>query len=466
MHKWITMCKYSKQHKHQAVTNMESIFVLLLLIFVVAPNSVSAAPSHSISNTNNSVCPVAMDYELTVPWNSSSCLNFQPLASQNRTHNTLCCQALLSLFGIALAQNLKKNSIFQLPNLPTSISCLQDFQSKLTSLSLPNNLVDLTNCGACVDEGLKVLNMLTSIDNNTSHSKDCFYFTILYIAGVVNELGPESTGVMSCVFELSINSQLGSRRKGHHHALVFGLVSASVAFLVVMFSLLWFYFLCVRRKNVENLPVHADSQEQRSIPILRPNTGEVEFYGEVEIISNLKHRNLVQLRGCCVINEYDENPGSRGRQGSESRSQLNTRVAGTRGYLAPEYALYGQLSEKSDVYSFGVVVLEIVCGRKALKFSASGIPTFLITDWVWSLMKSGNLKEALDASVLVDGNSTSNLMKRNLLVGILCCHLLVDSRPTILEALKMLEGDIEVAPIPDGPMTVVHHMFSNADLIE
>ncbi|KAG4391368.1 hypothetical protein GLYMA_05G168802v4 [Glycine max] len=82
-----------------------------------------------------------MNYVQTVPWNSSSCQNFQPLASQYQTRTSPCCQTLLSLFGITLAQNLKKNSLFQLPNLPTSISCLQHFQSNLTFLSLPNNLV-------------------------------------------------------------------------------------------------------------------------------------------------------------------------------------------------------------------------------------------------------------------------------------------------------------------------------------
>ncbi|XP_057825308.2 cysteine-rich receptor-like protein kinase 43 [Cryptomeria japonica] len=46
-------------------------------------------------------------------------------------------------------------------------------------------------------------------------------------------------------------------------------------------------------------------------------------------------------------------------------THINTlRVAGTLGYMAPEYVVRGQLSIKVDVYSFGVVILEIVCGRK------------------------------------------------------------------------------------------------------
>ncbi|KAJ9672909.1 hypothetical protein PVL29_026245 [Vitis rotundifolia] len=44
-------------------------------------------------------------------------------------------------------------------------------------------------------------------------------------------------------------------------------------------------------------------------------------------------------------------------------THVSTRVAGTIGYLAPEYAIRGQLTRKADIYSFGVLLVEIVCGR-------------------------------------------------------------------------------------------------------
>ncbi|XP_022748786.1 serine/threonine-protein kinase PBS1-like [Durio zibethinus] len=47
------------------------------------------------------------------------------------------------------------------------------------------------------------------------------------------------------------------------------------------------------------------------------------------------------------------------------KSHVSTRVMGTYGYCAPEYAMTGQLTVKSDVYSFGVVFLELITGRKA-----------------------------------------------------------------------------------------------------
>ncbi|KAM7509148.1 hypothetical protein LguiA_019601 [Lonicera macranthoides] len=46
------------------------------------------------------------------------------------------------------------------------------------------------------------------------------------------------------------------------------------------------------------------------------------------------------------------------------KTHLSTGIAGTLGYMAPEYLVRGQLTEKADVYSYGVLVLEIVCGRK------------------------------------------------------------------------------------------------------
>lgn len=62
-------------------------------------------------------------------------------------------------------------------------------------------------------------------------------------------------------------------------------------------------------------------------------------------------------------------------------SFVSTRVMGTYGYCAPEYASSGRLSAKSDVYSFGVVLLEIITGRRVIDISRPNGEQNLIT-WV------------------------------------------------------------------------------------
>ncbi|XP_004485493.1 probable receptor-like protein kinase At1g11050 [Cicer arietinum] len=618
---------------------------MFLLMNMMCLKGYSTSPTLSPSS---SICPMDLNYVLRIHWNSSACQNFESSSSKKEATTSTCCISLLSLFGIGFAQHLKATSSFNLQDLPTSISCMQDFQSKLNSLSLPKNLTnscfdplqfvispnicagietvhdwneklgpntplnsackpdltDLSQCDVCLAAGLQVKQKLVALDGNSSRSLNCFYFTILYAAGIVNEFGPESNGAVTCAFSLPVYSEVGSGSKGHQR-LVFGLTGAGVA-LFVMSTLLGLYVWCDRRRRkLETFQFDFDPEEQGSRRKLRPNTGsiwykieelekatdkfstknfigrggfglvfkgtlpdgsvvavkrvlesdfqgDVEFCNEVEIISNLKHRNLLPLRGCCVVDENDKNYGNRGesqrylvydympngnledhlfvskdpqkvnksltwplrkniildvakglvylhygvkpaiyhrdikatnilldedmrarvadfglaKQSREGQSHLTTRVAGTHGYLAPEYALYGQLTEKSDVYSFGVVVLEIMCGRKALDLSSSGSPrAFLITDWAWSLVKSGKIDEALDASLLNDENNSSSnpksIMERFLLVGILCSHVMVALRPTISDALKMLEGDIEVPQIPDRPMPLGHPAFYN-----
>jgi len=51
---------------------------------------------------------------------------------------------------------------------------------------------------------------------------------------------------------------------------------------------------------------------------------------------------------------------------SGDKSHVSTRVMGTYGYCAPEYAMTGKLTKTSDIYSFGVVLLELITGRRAI----------------------------------------------------------------------------------------------------
>ncbi|KAK7861580.1 putative receptor-like protein kinase [Quercus suber] len=474
-----------------------------------------------------SSCPIDLSYVETFPWNTTMC---REARDPNGTH---CCQALLSLFGIGLAQHLKDTSMFQLPDLASSSSCLSSLQNKLEALSIQPSLVPqclgsatnfvantsqcagiitiqdwnqrvngttqldsscqgdmtgLVRCGSCVDAGKQVNSQLANFDPN--NTQKCFYFTVIYAAGIANEFGPNDVRTASCILGIPLSSS-ASNKSGNHLSrttqlkLIFGLLGAIVGVLLALGVIILYrrwnkkerqndvheeYVSSVKSSvlpnagakwfRVSELEQATDGFSQRNLigqgaygvvykgtlsdgtlvavkQILDlESTGDEDFRNEVEIISKIRHRNLLALRGCCVTSDN---------------------LKGKRRFLVYDFMSNGNL-EKSDVYSFGIVILEIMSGRKALDTSNSSI--LLITDWAWMHAKSGNMDEIFDESIREEG--PKGVMERFVQVGILCAHVMVAFRPTIAEALKMLEGDIDIPRIRDRPLPLSHESFRSS----
>ncbi|CAO2842123.1 unnamed protein product [Amaranthus hypochondriacus] len=114
-----------------------------------------------------------------------------------------------------------------------------------------------------------------------------------------------------------------------------------------------------------------------------------------------------------------------------------TRVIGTFGYLAPEYAQSGQITEKADVYSFGIVLLELITGRKAVDINRPKGEQCL-TEWARRIVKEENLKKLVDPCL---GNS---YVKEELCSMLQCASLCIrkdpNSRPRMSQVLRMLES--------------------------
>ncbi|KAK9201740.1 hypothetical protein WN944_016946 [Citrus x changshan-huyou] len=136
----------------------------------------------------------------------------------------------------------------------------------------------------------------------------------------------------------------------------------------------------------------------------------------------------------------------------EGFTHLSTRVAGTMGYLAPEYALYGQLTDRSDVYSFGVVLLELLSGRKALIMNDDGQAS-LVTDWAWSLVKEGRALDVIEDGMPEMG--VPEVLEKYVTIAVLCSHPQLYARPTMDQVVKMLETEQSVPTIPERPISLV-----------
>ncbi|KAI8536693.1 hypothetical protein RHMOL_Rhmol10G0276400 [Rhododendron molle] len=118
-------------------------------------------------------------------------------------------------------------------------------------------------------------------------------------------------------------------------------------------------------------------------------------------------------------------------------------VAGTRGYMAPEYVFTGKATEQSDVYAFGAVLLEVVCGRRpGTKIG----PYLLLVDWVWALHREGQLLEAVDNRL--GENNVAEEVQRFLLLGLACSHPTTSERPKTQEIVQMLSGSVPVPYVP------------------
>ncbi|CAI9107939.1 OLC1v1007424C1 [Oldenlandia corymbosa var. corymbosa] len=142
----------------------------------------------------------------------------------------------------------------------------------------------------------------------------------------------------------------------------------------------------------------------------------------------------------------------------EGLSHMTTRVAGTMGYVAPEYALYGQLTERSDVYSFGVVMLELLSGKKAIMAmnDDGNQQPLVVAEWAWSLVRNGRALDVIEEGMPELG--PPEIMEKYVLIAVLCSHPQLYARPTMDQIVKMLEVDqgmmIPVPAIPDRPIPI------------
>ncbi|KAF6986428.1 hypothetical protein CFC21_004186 [Triticum aestivum] len=142
-------------------------------------------------------------------------------------------------------------------------------------------------------------------------------------------------------------------------------------------------------------------------------------------------------------------------------------MRGTIGYIAPEMVSrsFGVVSSKSDVYSFGMLLLEMAGGRRNADPNASNSSQAYYPSWVYD-----RLTRQQEVGEISAADEMHELERKLCLVGLCCIQMKPHDRPTMSEAIEMLEGGVDGLHVPSRPFfcddehTPVaadsHHVFS------
>ncbi|KAF8694062.1 hypothetical protein HU200_038515 [Digitaria exilis] len=131
------------------------------------------------------------------------------------------------------------------------------------------------------------------------------------------------------------------------------------------------------------------------------------------------------------------------------RWQTTKAVLGTAGYIDPEFVNTRHPSTHADVYSFGIVLLEVVSGRSPVVLR-QGEPPFVQLKWVWSLYGRNATIDAAEERLRAAGvQADDRCMERVLIVGLWCAHPDQSERPSIAQAMHVLQSeDARLPPLP------------------
>ncbi|CAL2253998.1 unnamed protein product [Prunus armeniaca] len=131
----------------------------------------------------------------------------------------------------------------------------------------------------------------------------------------------------------------------------------------------------------------------------------------------------------------------------DEKTHMSIRVAGTIGYLTPDYAMRGHLTEKADVFGFKVVALEILSGRPNSDENLDPEKIYLL-EWAWTLHEKDQSLGPVDPRLTeFDENDATRLIK----AALLCTQASPMMRPSMSRVVAVISVDIEASTVMSKP---------------
>ncbi|KAH9551921.1 hypothetical protein CY35_09G038400 [Sphagnum magellanicum] len=134
------------------------------------------------------------------------------------------------------------------------------------------------------------------------------------------------------------------------------------------------------------------------------------------------------------------------RETPEFFSHVSTRLAGTAGYIDPQYFMKRQLTPASDVYSYGVVLLELITGQRAINGNSQGDELNNLVQWATPRLQEGGIETIIDAQL--EGNYPRDIYQDMAELAIMCAAYEKEFRPSMKVILAILEPHLESAQRP------------------
>nr|GMD09043.1 putative serine/threonine-protein kinase [Ipomoea batatas] len=164
-------------------------------------------------------------------------------------------------------------------------------------------------------------------------------------------------------------------------------------------------------------------------------------YLHEEVEPHIVHRDI-KASNILLDKDYTPKIGDFGlaKLFPDNITHISTQIAGTCGYLAPEYVLAGQLTMKADVYSFGVLILEVVSGRSSSSMNWGGQQKALL-ERAWNLYEEGNMLELVDSEL---EKFPKEEVLKYMKVALLCTQASAGRRPMMSQVIEMLTRNVQI----------------------